>query len=182
MANNKENVGKGSTLERTRQNSSLRFGLPGFIVLLFCLVSGCAGETQRVKSMERRLAEAVNEERSKTKLERLIRSEELDRIALRHARDMALNGALSHRSRNGLLVEERFERLGIEWSEAGENVARNRGFDDPVAEAVRGWLASPSHRENLLSTRFRETGVGVVKGKDGYYYFAQVFLRRMPPR
>jgi uncharacterized protein YkwD len=46
---------------------------------------------------------------------------------------------------------------------AGENLARLGGCDPAGAElAVRLWLASPAHRANLLSARFRAMGAGAA--------------------
>lgn len=39
-------------------------------------------------------------------------------------------------------------------------------------------MKSPSHRDNILSPEYTETGVGVCR-RDRTYYFTQLFLR--PP-
>ncbi len=123
----------------------------------------------------------INDERRQADLRLLVRREDLDQVARRHALDQAAHDELNHRGSDGLLVEGRFDQARIDWVEAGENVARNKGYTAPEVEAVRGWLASPAHRANILSARFRETGLAVAYSpKNGYYYFTQVFLLRMP--
>ena len=46
---------------------------------------------------------------------------------------------------------------GYNWNSAGENIAA--GYSDPAAVMV-GWMNSAGHRANILSTGFREIGVG----------------------
>ncbi len=65
----------------------------------------------------------------------------------------------------------------ISASTIGENVARNRGYDDPVAIAVEGWMKSRGHRRNILG-KYDVTGVGVAEANDGTLFFTQVFAAR----
>jgi uncharacterized protein YkwD len=58
-----------------------------------------------------------------------------------------------------------------------ENVAFNQGHRDPAAVAVRGWLASPGHRENIEGP-YELTGVGVASNAKGEVYFTQIFVGR----
>ncbi|HTY56376.1 MAG TPA: CAP domain-containing protein, partial [Candidatus Binataceae bacterium] len=54
------------------------------------------------------------------------------------------------------------------------------GSPDPSEmpdRAVKAWMASPPHRENMLSANFRETGIGVARSSDGKTYVTQDFLR-----
>ena len=62
------------------------------------------------------------------------------------------------------------------WLWAGENLALNRGFSDPLAEAIRGLMASPTHRANILATDFTHMGSWAGIRGDGAYLFAFVFL------
>jgi hypothetical protein len=47
---------------------------------------------------------------------------------------------------------------------AGENLARD--FSDPDS-VIKAWIASPSHRDNLLNPKYQDIGVAVVDGKLG---------------
>ena len=49
---------------------------------------------------------------------------------------------------------------------------------DPAGVVVREWMKSQGHRDNILDTRFVETGIGVFVGPDRTVYFTQIFLRR----
>ena len=50
---------------------------------------------------------------------------------------------------------------GYKFTFAGENLARNFYTSE---EVVAAWLASPSHRDNLLNPRFKDVGFAVVEG------------------
>ncbi|MCB9422278.1 MAG: CAP domain-containing protein [Ardenticatenaceae bacterium] len=52
---------------------------------------------------------------------------------------------------------DRMEAAGYIWNYAGENIAAY--YSDPAA-VMTGWMNSSGHRANILSTDFREIGVG----------------------
>ncbi|OGM72809.1 hypothetical protein A3H19_05610 [Candidatus Woesebacteria bacterium RIFCSPLOWO2_12_FULL_39_9] len=54
-----------------------------------------------------------------------------------------------------------FISAGYKYRYAGENLARD--FSDPNS-AVEAWMASPSHRDNMLSSKYKDIGVAVVEG------------------
>lgn len=54
-----------------------------------------------------------------------------------------------------------FTDVGYRYKYAGENLARD--FTNPQA-IVDAWMASPTHRENLLSAKYVDIGVAVVEG------------------
>jgi len=54
-----------------------------------------------------------------------------------------------------------FNSVGYKYRFAGENLARD--FDDSRS-TVDGWMASTSHRENMLSSKYQDIGVAVVSG------------------
>lgn len=54
-----------------------------------------------------------------------------------------------------------FGQVGYKYRYAGENLARD--FTNASA-AVDAWMASPAHRDNMLSTKYQEMGLAVVEG------------------
>jgi len=54
-----------------------------------------------------------------------------------------------------------FQKHGYKYRYAGENLARD--FSSAGA-AIDGWMASPSHRDNMLSPKYKDIGVAVVEG------------------
>lgn len=82
-----------------------------------------------------------------------------------HSRDMGRKGYFEHDSANGTAFWRRIERFypsrGFSSWTVGENLLW--GTDTYGASfAVREWMASPPHRENILSRGWREVGVGAV--------------------
>jgi uncharacterized protein YkwD len=62
----------------------------------------------------------------------------------------------------------------LNWQIVAENIAV--GFAT-AGGVVRAWMASPSHRRNILDCRLRELGVGVVHS-GGRLWWTQNFGRR----
>jgi uncharacterized protein YkwD len=46
----------------------------------------------------------------------------------------------------------------------GENIAWGESYKGTPAAIMAAWMASPGHRENILTARFREIGIGVAYG------------------
>lgn len=132
-----------------------------------------------VKAFERVAFDLLNRTRVVNGLTPLLWSDDLEAVARQHSQNMAEFQFFSHRGLDNKMVSDRADAAGVgRWRAIGENIAFNRGFDDPVGKAVELWLDSPSHRRNLLSETWKETAVGVAVAEDGSYYFTQVFLVR----
>jgi uncharacterized protein YkwD len=82
-----------------------------------------------------------------------------------HSRDMGRRGYFEHDSANGTAFWRRIERFypsrGFRSWTVGENLLW--GTDRyGAAFAVREWMNSPPHRENILSRDWREVGIGAA--------------------
>lgn len=82
-----------------------------------------------------------------------------------HSKDMARKGYFEHDSASGTAFWRRIERFypsrGFRSWTVGENLLW--GTDTyGAAFAVREWMASPPHRQNILSRDWREIGIGAV--------------------
>jgi len=62
---------------------------------------------------------------------------------------------------------------------AGENIAWGSGSLGSVRSIMRAWLYSTGHRENILRSRFRDKGIGLVKGRFAGYSNAQVWTTQL---
>lgn len=130
-------------------------------------------------SLERQAFELINQQRARLNLELLTWSDEVANIARKHSEDMATFNFFSHTDLNGLMVNDRADMFGVsKWQAIGENIAYNRGYNNPVEFAVERWMQSPSHRDNLLNSRWKESGIGIAVTDNGTYYFTEVFLLR----
>lgn len=144
---------------------------------------GAAGSTDAnpkdLASSEHKLFELINAKRAEFGLAPIAWSDDVAKIARLHSENMAKFNFFSHRGLDGKMVDGRADSLGVsKWTAMGENIAYNRGFKMPLETAVVKWLESPSHRENMLSPRWKEGGLGIAVTADGTYYFTQVFILR----
>lgn len=129
--------------------------------------------------LERRAFDLINQRRKNCGLTPLKWSDDVARIARLHSENMANFNFFSHAGLDGSMVNDRADFLGIrKWQAIGENIAYNQGFENPVEFAVERWMQSPKHRDNLLSSRWKESGIGVAVTVAGTYYFTEVFLLR----
>lgn len=130
-------------------------------------------------SLEREVFGLINQQRVQLGLAVLEWNEDIANMARAHSESMANFKFFSHSDLNGLMVNDRADASGIRrWRAIGENIAYNHGYENPAASAVERWMQSPSHRENLLNNRWKESGIGIAVTKDGTYYFTEVFLLR----
>lgn len=79
----------------------------------------------------------------------------LNQAAARHARDMLVRDFFDHVGSDGSTPATRVLQAGYRFHLVGENIAEGA---ESTQEAVRGWLASPGHCENIMDAAFRETG------------------------
>jgi uncharacterized protein YkwD len=110
----------------------------------------------------------LNVERLRNQERRLRSNHKLAIAADRHARDMVQNQYFSHDAPSGQSFVERIKATqyippGSTWS-LGENLAWGESSLATPRQIVGAWMASPPHRANILTARFREIGVAVVPG------------------
>ncbi|HEX8289710.1 MAG TPA: CAP domain-containing protein [Pyrinomonadaceae bacterium] len=132
-----------------------------------------------VLDLERQAFQLINEKRKDQGLKPLEWNENVAKVARLHSQDMANNKFFSHTGRDGSSVDDRADSIGLsKWRAIGENIAYNRGYNQPVEFAVERWMLSPKHKQNLLDDRWQESAVGIAVTPEGTYYFTQVFLLR----
>lgn len=91
----------------------------------------------------------------------LAENEVLNAAAQAKAEDMAARGYFSHVGPAGEEPWVWIERAGYEYVYAGENLAVR--FNDSK-DVVDAWMASPTHRANILKANYKEIGVGIAQG------------------
>lgn len=127
--------------------------------------------------MEKEAFDLINLQRLERGLTELKWNQKLSELARQHSENMATNGFFSHFGLNGGLVDSRaMEADYSSWKAIGENIAYNKGFENPTSFAVERWMISDGHRKNLLDARWKESGLGVAITKDGKYFFTQIFV------
>lgn len=149
---------------------------PTFNIQVNRLSSPAQPETLKISAAEKGIIDGINAERKKAGLAPLKPVASLMRAARKHSERMAREKFFDHKDPSGKTSVDRINAEGYKWSACGENIAMNVNHPDPITSAVVGWMKSPGHRANILNGNFTETGVGVVKIGDAYY-FTQVFGR-----
>ncbi len=110
----------------------------------------------------------INAERGRRGLGPLRLNRRLSRAATAHAGDMDSRNYFAHDSLDGGSFVDRIRRAGYlkgakGWT-VGENIAwgsQGRGAPRMITQM---WMNSPGHRANILSSSFREIGIGVSYG------------------
>lgn len=111
----------------------------------------------------RQVFDLVNRERIAERLAPLAWSEALAEVASGHAREMYLEGYMSHLSPTTGTVTDRVRAAGIRLVLVGENLALAA---DPRAVHA-GLMSSPGHRANILQPEFDRVGIGAIRGPLG---------------
>jgi len=143
------------------------------------VVAATSPALDEANAIERRAFEQTNHARIESGLAPLAWDSELCRMARAHSERMALQGFFSHETPEGLQLKERAHSSGIlHFRVIGENIAYNKGYDDPGGFAVERWMTSSGHRENILYSAFQASAIGSYVAADGTVYLTQVFITR----
>jgi len=148
------------------------------LLLLALALGACVpsvlGRRDAYRDVEARLHELVNRHRAERGLPPLVHDPAVAAIARAHSRRMAMGRVpFGHRGFQARAREVRaFRPSG--W--ISENVAVNT-FDRRAspAMALKGLAGSRKHRRNLEGP-FAATGIGVARGRNGSYYYTQLFV------
>jgi uncharacterized protein YkwD len=127
--------------------------------------AGSRGGVTRVSSLDSALVVQVNAFRLAHGLAPLRVSPFLSAAARAHSTQMARLGYFSHNSANGSPFSSRIATYYPSRGYRSWTVGENLLWASPevgAARALKLWLASPPHRANLLSPRWRETGLAAV--------------------
>ena len=93
----------------------------------------------------------------------------LTAAAAAHCTEMIADGYFDHNSASGATFRTRIGRwyrsAGFTYWAVGENLLWSTGKLDP-GYTVEMWMRSAEHRENLLSSRWRDIGIGVASSPD----------------
>ncbi|MFC8008085.1 CAP domain-containing protein [Streptomyces olivaceus] len=114
----------------------------------------------------------TNRERAGAGLPALAPDDRLARAAQAHSADMVARDFYSHTDPDGGRPWDRAAAAGSSRRTVGENIAC--GQRSP-AEVVEGWMNSPGHRANILTSDFTHLGVGLAGGGRAGTYWTQLF-------
>jgi len=138
-------------------------------------------QASRLSAYESSIVGRINALRGRRGLRPLRVSRRLNVAAAYHTTQMGLRGFFEHESANGAPFWRRIERFYPSGAYRSWSVGENILWGSPdigVNEAVREWILSPPHRENLFSREWREIGLGAAnfKSAPGEYRGRQVTI------
>jgi uncharacterized protein YkwD len=124
----------------------------------------------------------TNKARAENGLPQLVENQLLNSIAESRARDMLEKQYFDHVSPTGQQASDLAQSIGYAYKIIAENI----GSGDFISnqKIVDGWMQSPGHRKNILSTEVREIGAAVLKGRmkgSETYVAVQIFGLQSPP-
>ncbi|MDQ3089689.1 MAG: CAP domain-containing protein [bacterium] len=108
------------------------------------------------------LVDLTNDDRDEFALNKLSTSPLLEEAARLKAEDMAAKGYFAHYGPDGSAPWDWMRKAGYEFVHAGENLAIDFTDSDDVDKA---WMKSPTHRANILNSKFSEIGIATARGE-----------------
>lgn len=152
-----------STRARLLKNSALFFYvlvLFGFQLYIYHLSPRILGFATNIQVAT--LYQVTNEKRIEAGASPLKVDSRLEQAALAKAQDMLTKDYWAHYAPDGSTSPWQFIlSFGYTYEFAGENLAKDF---DTSASVVEAWLASPSHRANLLNSNYQDIGIVAVNG------------------
>lgn len=124
------------------------------------------------RALESRVVDLVNARRAEHGCGPVRVDDRLRSVARKHSDAMAAGNFYDHVGPDGVRPEQRISAAGYRWRQWGENLDRGR-YD--AAQVVADWMASPIHRDNILSCGFKDIGVGVTITPGGTTWWTQTF-------
>ncbi len=104
---------------------------------------------------------STNQERARSGLGEVTYSPVLSEAARRKAADMFAKQYWAHTSPVGKEPWDFMQESNYRYRVAGENLARD--FLD-TSSMFEAWMASPTHRANIMNARYTDIGIAVVNG------------------
>ena len=123
---------------------------------------------------ENEMLRLVNEARTQNNVPPLEVDMELVNVARIKSQDMIDNNYFSHNSPTYGSPFDMMKDFGIEYVQAGENIAGNRD----VKRAHDSLMNSPGHRKNILKKEFTHVGIGIKDGGNYGKMFTQMFISK----
>lgn len=151
-------LGHVATLPSAEQRASTLFRKH---VVVPARVTRPVGKQRLLSSLEFDIVSRINIQRRSHGLRALRVSRGLTAAANHHTRQMGQLGFFEHESVNGAPFWRRIERFypgGRGYWSVGENLF----YESPetsASSAVREWMQSPPHRQNLLDREWRDIGI-----------------------
>lgn len=164
-----------TSLRPTRFHRRARLAC-GLALLLAALVPGAANAD--VNDYERETWRLINQERMARGLPELGSDTRLFAASEAHSEWMCANRILSHYGAGGSSPGTRATAQGYVWNAIGETLAQ--GYTTPSSVVLNGWKRSSGHWTILMSSRYRDIGVGYVQCSGTRLHYWTVMVGNSP--
>lgn len=130
-------------------------------------VNWCPASPERLAltANEQEMLKLHNQARSQNGVGALCVDSRLVKAARLHAQDMVENDYFSHTSQDGRTAGDRISAQGYKWRTYGENIASGSGSYGMPQNVFDRWMNSEGHRSNILSSNFKDVGIGEAIGE-----------------
>ncbi len=148
-----------------------------------CKYSRAKPDSLSLREAKRAIGCLVNKERRQRGKGGFRSDGRLANAAEKHSNVMARKGCFSHQCPGERSLLGRLQGVGYivrglrSWS-YGENIAHGEGGHGTPKSVVNSWMNSGPHRAAILSSTFKELGVGFERRGDRGYFTADFGLRR----
>ncbi|MGW7486548.1 CAP domain-containing protein [Streptomyces sp. NPDC054786] len=129
--------------------------------------AGTRAATGTAAAFAQKIVELVNAQRAQHGCGPLTVDRRLQAAAQAHSDDMAARNYYEHNTPEGVDPGTRMTKAGFPWGSWAENIFKSP--KDP-STAMKGWMDSPGHRDNLLNCSYKATGVGVNLSANGPWW------------
>jgi uncharacterized protein YkwD len=154
-------------------------------------------------ALEVRIHDLINDQRQQNGLSTLSSDPFLADIARGHSWDMVIRNFFEHMNPDGKLARDRGVAAGYpcirvvkggSYNGISENLYKGTRYasyysnaegvitaynwssvDEISNQAVTGWMNSPGHRQNILTSRYQLEGIGVAFSSDDKVYITENF-------
>lgn len=136
---------------------------PAIYLAVFAFIFFSAGISYVIASdiTAQKVIDLANADRKDKGISELSENDKLSRSAMSKAQDMTTDNYFSHNAPDGTTPWRWIEKENYDYNYAGENLAMDFVSVEKMNEA---WLASPTHRANILNEKYKDIGVAVEEG------------------
>lgn len=142
-----------------------------FAALFLMFPAFSLADTLTISAGEKTILDKTNAERAKLKLPPLKPNAKLFAASRAHSKNLAATDRFAH-TVDGKGPGERAKDHGYPSAYVGENIAGS--YDGPDT-AMRNWMNSNGHRNNILGTTYTEIGIGMAVNSKGMEIWTQKF-------
>jgi uncharacterized protein YkwD len=142
--------------------------------------SNAACQITRNNDYDQEILALINQARMDAGLNPLASQNQLAAAALTHSTDMACNDFVDHTGSDGSTWKSRIETQGYDDAYVSENIyVGNPDFGGTAQGAFDWWMNSQVHRDNILSPKVTEVGIGYAFNPSSTYggYFTVDFAK-----